>query len=85
MASSYPFRLVLQSILRERWIYLLSILTIAAGLIFTAITVLLVYNIDSATRRLPEKFSLMVYLSDIASQEEKDMIINTAQKHIINM
>jgi cell division transport system permease protein len=80
MASSYPFRLVLQSILRERWIYLLSILTIAAGLVFTAITVLLVYNIDSATRRLPEKFSMMVYLSDIASPEEKDMIINTAQK-----
>lgn len=80
MASSYPFRLVLQSILRERWIYLLSILTIAAGLVFTAITVLLVFNIDSATKRLPEKFSLMVYLSNTASQEERDMIINTAQK-----
>jgi cell division transport system permease protein len=80
MTFSYSFRVALQSILREIWIYLLSILTIAAGLIFTTITLLLVYNIDSATKRLPEKFSVMLYLSDTVSQGDRDMIIGTAQK-----
>jgi cell division transport system permease protein len=80
MTFSYSFRVALQSILREIWIYLLSILTIAAGLIFTIITLLLVYNIDLATKRLPEKFSVMLYLSDTVSQGDRDIIISTAQK-----
>lgn len=80
MAFPYSFRIALQSILRERWIYLLSTLTVAAGLFFTTITLLLVYNIDDATRKLPEKFSVMLYLSDTVSQEDRDTIISTAQK-----
>jgi cell division transport system permease protein len=80
MTFSYSFRVALQSILREIWIYLLSILTIAAGLMFTTITLLLVYNIDSATKKLPEKFSVMLYLSDTVSHGDRDMIISTAQK-----
>ena len=80
MTFSYSFRLALQSILREKWIYLLSVMTIAAGLLFTTITVLFVYNIDSATKRLPEKFSVMLYLSDTISQQERDNIITTVQK-----
>jgi cell division transport system permease protein len=80
MTFSYSFRVAVQSILREKWIYLLSILTIAASLIFTTITLLLVYNIDSATKKLPEKFSVMLYLSDTVSQDDRDTIISTAQK-----
>jgi len=80
MTFSYSFRLALQSILREKWIYLLSVMTIAAGLLFTTITVLFVYNIDSATKKLPEKFSVMLYLSDTISQQERDNIITTVQK-----
>lgn len=80
MTFSYSFRLAVQSILHEKWIYLLSILTISACLIFTTVTVLLVYNIDSATKTLPEKFSLMLYLSETVSQEDRDTIISTAQK-----
>lgn len=66
--------------LREQWIYLLSILTISSGLAFTTITLLLIYNIDSATKKLPEKFSVMIYLKDSASEEEKNAIIDAAQK-----
>jgi len=80
MTFSYSFRLALQSILREKWIYLLSVMTIAAGLLFTTITVLFVYNIDSATKKLPEKFSVMLYLSDTISQQERDNIITAVQK-----
>jgi len=80
MSLPYAFRLALQSILRERWIYLLSVLTIAAGLLFTTATALFVYNIDEATRRLPEKFSVILYLTDTASEEDRDIIMNTARK-----
>jgi len=80
MSLPYSFKLTLQSILRERWIYLLSMLTISSGLAFTAITLLLVYNIDSATRKLPEKFSVMIYLKDTATEDERNAIIAAAQK-----
>ncbi len=80
MAFPFAFRLASRSILHEKWINLLSILTIAAGLLFTAITVLTVYNVDVATKKLPEKFSLMLYLKDNLSREELENIINTARK-----
>src|SRR4030043_616866 len=80
MAFPFAFRLASRSILHEKWINLLSILTIAAGLFFTAITVLSVYNVDIATKKLPEKFSVMLYLRDNLSGEELENIINTARK-----
>jgi len=80
MAFPYAFRLAARSILHEKWINLLSILTIAAGLLFTAITILSVYNVDIATKKLPEKFSVMLYLRDNLSGEELENIINTAGK-----
>lgn len=79
MALPYSFRLAVQSILHEKWVNLLSILTIAAGLLFTALTVLTIYNIDVATRSLPEKFSIMLYLNDNVSPRERDNIISTAR------
>jgi len=76
MALPYPFRLAMQSILREKWINLVSVLTIAAGLLLTTVIVLSVYNIDLATGKLPEKFSMMVYLRDDLSQERRTDILD---------
>ncbi|OHE59335.1 MAG: hypothetical protein A2Z47_01870 [Thermodesulfovibrio sp. RBG_19FT_COMBO_42_12] len=76
----YAFRIAARSIVHEKWINLLSILTMAAGLLFTSIIILSVYNIDVATKRLPEKFSMMLYLNDNLSQEELKNIMNTARK-----
>jgi len=81
MAFPYAFRLAAKSILHEKWINLLSIFTIAAGLLFIAITVLSVYNVDVATKKLPEKFSMMLYLKDNLSREEIENIINTVGKN----
>lgn len=81
MALSYSFRLAAQSILHEKWINLLSILTIATGLFFLSITLLSVYNIDVATEKLPEKFSVMLYLTDNVSQQEKENIMNALRKN----
>lgn len=75
MAIQYPFRLAAQSILREKWVNLVSVLTIAAGLLLTTVIVLAVYNIDLATKKLPEKFSMMVYLKDDLSREQTKSIL----------
>ena len=80
MAFLYPFRVAARSILHEKWINLVSILTIAAGILFTAITVLCLYNVDVATKKLPEKFSMMLYLKDNLSQEDLENIMNTTKK-----
>ena len=75
MALPYSFRLAIQSIIREKWVNLVSILTIAAGLLLSTVIVLTVYNIDLATKKLPEKFSMMVYLKDDLSQEQTKSIL----------
>jgi len=78
--SKYAFKLALRSILHEKWINLLSILAIAASLLITALTVLSVYNVDVATQKLPERFSMMVYLKDKLSGSEIENIIASLKK-----
>jgi len=52
----------------------------AAGLLFTAITLLAVYNIDLMTRKLPEKFSVMLYLKDSIAPEEINALVEGIKK-----
>lgn len=79
MSVLFSFQLATRSILHEKWINLLSILTIAAGILITALTLLSVYNIDIATKTLPEKFSVMLYLKDNLSQDDIKNITNAAK------
>jgi cell division transport system permease protein len=76
----YSFRLAAQSILHERWINLLSVLTIAACLLITSFIVIFVYNVDALTKKLPEKFSMMLYLKDNLSDTGIENILNTIRK-----
>jgi cell division transport system permease protein len=76
----YSFRLAAQSILHEKWINLLSIFTIAACLLITALVALTVYNIEAITKKLPEKFSMMFYLKDNLPSEEIETIVDTLRK-----
>lgn len=81
MGAPYSLRLAVESILREKWIYLVAALTIAVSLVFSALTVLLVSNIDTATKRLPERFSIMLFLDDAISPDERDALMSTVQKN----
>lgn len=76
----YSFRLAAQSILHERWINLLSVLTIGACLLITTFVALFVYNVDALTKKLPEKFSMMLYLKDNLPGEEIENILNTIKR-----
>lgn len=80
MSMSYSFRLAVQSMLHDKWINFLSVLTIAVGLLFTAITLLTVFNISLATKDLPEKFSIMLYLKEDLPRQDIETLIETARK-----
>ncbi len=72
----YILKSTFQSILKEKWINILSALAIASSLLIMVVTFLLVYNFHLATNRLPELFSVVIYLKDNLSREETDEIIN---------
>ncbi|MEW6002929.1 MAG: permease-like cell division protein FtsX [Nitrospirota bacterium] len=76
----YAFRLAAQSILHEKWINLLSLLTITTCLLIIALTGLSVYNVDLFTKKLPEKFFMILYLKDNLSEEESKNIIDFLKK-----
>jgi len=82
MTASYALRLALQSLLHEKWINLISILTIASGLLIAALTALSLYNVNEITKRLPAKVSMMLYLKDNLSREKVEHIMNTVKKNI---
>lgn len=73
---SYIVKSTFQSILKEKWINILSALAIASSLLIMTVTFLLVYNFHMATNRLPELFSVIIYLKDNLSKEETDKIVD---------
>ncbi len=77
---SYILKTALKSIYREKWVNLLSVLSIASSFLILLITFVLVYNFHLATNRLPELFSIVVYLKDSISKEEAEKIINQLRK-----
>lgn len=81
MTSPFAFRLALQSLFHEKWINLLSVLTIASGLLIAALTALSLYNINATIKRLPGKVSIMLYLKDNLSGEKMEHIIDTVKKN----
>ncbi len=60
----YPVRLAVKSLWFDRWINILTVLTIGTGLFILGMIMLILFNIEGVTRRLPERFSITVFLSD---------------------
>ncbi|MEW6108895.1 MAG: permease-like cell division protein FtsX [Nitrospirota bacterium] len=81
MIAPYAFKLAIRSLFREKWINLLSILTITAGLLIISLAFFSVYNLDVATKKLPEKFSMVIYLDDAISNEKLDSIMNSLKQN----
>jgi cell division transport system permease protein len=80
MIAPYAFRLAIQSLFKEKWINLLSVLTIASGLLVISIALFAAYNIDAATKRLPEKFAMILYLEDNTTKDRIDNITASLRK-----
>jgi len=81
MIAPYALKLAVQSLLREKWINLLSVMTIAAGLLIISISFFALYNVDIATKKLPEKFSLAVYLEEDLKADELDSVVSSFKKN----
>ncbi len=80
MSLPYSFKVAVSSLLHEKWINLLCILTITAGLLITSVIVITIVNFDLITKKLPQKFSIMVFLKKNITQEEVNNIIDVVKK-----
>lgn len=80
MLAPYALKLAIRSLLREKWINLLSVMTIAAGLIIISVSFLVLYNVDIATKKLPEKFSMIVYLDNNLQKDRLEPIMDSFRK-----
>lgn len=77
MHLPYALRLATQSLWKDKWINLVSMLTISAGLIILSIGYLVFYNMDVATRKMPERFSMVVYFDAGLSKERLDQALSS--------
>jgi cell division transport system permease protein len=73
---SYSTRTALQSLMKEKWINLLSIFTVAASLLVSAMALITIYNVDIVTRTLPEKFTMVVYLKDSIEPQDIQKVMS---------
>ncbi len=80
MAISYSFISAFKSLGREKWINILSTLTVASSLLIMTLAVFFLYNIELIANHLPERFSMMAYLDDSLSRGETQDIINSLKK-----
>ncbi|HMK43785.1 MAG TPA: hypothetical protein VK445_06570, partial [Dissulfurispiraceae bacterium] len=70
MQLPYSLHVALQSIWREKWINLLTVLAIATSLLIVSLMVFAYFNLEQIAGKLPERFSMAVYLKDGISQPE---------------
>ena len=80
MTFSYSFKSAFKSLCREKWINLLSILTVASSLLIITLTAFFLYNIEIIANSLPERFSIVAYLKDDLSSEETQAVIDTIKR-----
>lgn len=76
----YSLKIALQSLWHEKWINLLSMLTIAMGLLVITFMVSTVYNINLFARKLPERFFVVAYLADRVSEKQAQDIITSLKE-----
>lgn len=76
----YSLKIALQSLWHEKWINLLSMLTIAMGLLVITLMVSTVYNINLFARKLPERFFVVAYLADRVSEKQAQDIITSLKE-----
>jgi cell division transport system permease protein len=66
---SYALKTGLLGLWREKWINLLSMMTIGAALFLISLAGIFVYNLDRAAQGLPDRFTVMVFFKDTLEDE----------------
>lgn len=70
----YCFQAAFKSIWREKWINLLTILSISIGLLLLCVFVIFTSNMDSVLQRWSKNFGMVVYLTDDVGQAGEDAL-----------
>jgi cell division transport system permease protein len=78
---TYYLKATLQSLVREKWINLLSVLTIAMGLLIVSLVSVIVYNVDRATAKLPDTFSVTAYMKEDVSDAEAQQTVGVIRRN----
>lgn len=76
----YCFQAAFKSIWREKWINLLTILSISIGLLLLCVFVIFTSNMDSVLQRWSKNFGMVVYLTDDIGQAGEDALKRTFQQ-----
>lgn len=80
MYLPYPMHVALQSIWREKWINLLTVLAVGASLLMVTLMYFALYNLDQITGKLPERFAIAAYLKEGLPAQEREALIAQIKK-----
>jgi len=75
MITGYSFRFAFESLIKEFWINLMASLSTGMGLFLIAVISLGFYNINLLTERLPEKFTVVIYMKEKVSRNDIDRLM----------
>lgn len=75
---SYALNTALSGLWREKWVNFLCTFTIAAGLLIMSMALLAVFNVQKVMERMPDRFSVLVFLKD-GMNERPDTLIKKMQ------
>jgi len=79
--NPYHLKSALGGLWKEKWIHLLGIVSIAVGLFIITLGFIAVYNLHYLAAKLPEKFSITVYLKEEASPDEAANLVHSLKKN----
>ena len=68
---SYSFKTALKSIMMEKWVNFLTVLSISIGLSIICTFVMLSFNMDSALKRWARSFGVIVYLNENINEKRE--------------
>ncbi len=77
---TYSFQTVIKSLWREKWINLLTILSISIGLSLVTTFIMFTINMDSVIQRWAKNFGLVVYLSETISEINETSLVTQFKK-----
>lgn len=76
----YCLQTALKSIWREKWIHLLTILSISIGLLIVCMFAIVTLNMDSLLQKWSKSFGIIVYLNDAVGSGEEEILRNRLRK-----
>ncbi len=75
MITGYSFRFAFESLKKEFWINVIAALSAGVGLFIIAILSITFYSINSVAKKLPERFTIILYMKDNTPADEINKLL----------